>query len=174
MDAFRKKILLEVGIGGGIIVILVVLLLVLGSYIGTVSGKIADARTALLERSASVSSLATLRETWRSKAEGYLNVLMNVIPEKDSLINVSKDFQSLASQTKTEYSFGFLGEATSEGNIGSLGFRLSLRGELANIYSFIEKFAAFPYLSVIDGFSIERKGPGTASELLSQGRIFFR
>ncbi|MDP3974794.1 MAG: hypothetical protein Q8P88_00700 [Candidatus Jorgensenbacteria bacterium] len=175
MDAFRKKLLLELGIGGGIIVVAVVGLLILGSYIGNVSNRISSERSELLERSASVGSLATLREAWRTRAEPYLNVLRNVVPEKDTLINVSRDFQSLSSQTRTEYSFGFLGESGNvEGGIGALSFRLTVRGDLTNLFSFIEKFAAFPYLSTIDNFHIERKGPESRSELISQGRLFFR
>lgn len=175
MDPFRKKLFLELGIGSGIIAALALVLVFLGTYLGNVSERIAASRTALLERSAAVGSLAGLRETWDSKAEGYLGVLRNVVPEKDTLINVSRDFQSLASQTRTEYSFGFLGETgESESGIGALTFRLTLRGDLANLFTFIEKFAAFPFLSTIDTFNIERKGPETRSELLAQGRIFFR
>lgn len=175
MDPFRKKLLLEIGIGGGIIVVLAVVLVILGVYIGNASERIAAARVEFLERSAYVGSLASLREVWRTKAEGYLNVLRNVVPEKDALINVSRDFQFLASQTRTEYSFGFLGESGSaEGGIGALTFRLTLRGDLANLFSFVERFAMFPFLSTIDTFNIERKGPDTRSELLAQGRIFFR
>ena len=175
MDPFRKKLFLELGLGGGILVGLTIALVILGTYIGNVSERIASSRAELLMRSASVGSLATLRETWKNRAQGYLNVLRNVVPEKDTLINVSRDFQSLAAQTRTEYSFGFLGESgESEGGIGALSFRLTLRGDLTNLYSFIEKFAAFPFLSTIDNFNIERKGPDARSELLAQGRIFFR
>lgn len=175
MNEFKKKLLVELGIGGGIILVAVVGLLILGSYIGNVSTRIASERGELLERSASVGSLASLRETWRTRAEAYLNVLRNVVPEKDALINVSRDFQSLSSQTRTEYAFGFLGESANEGGgIGALSFRLTLRGDLTNIFSFLEKFAAFPYLSTIDSFNIERKGSESRSELISQGRIFFR
>ncbi len=175
MDPFRKKLLLELGVGGGVIAVLAVMLIILGTYVGNVSERIASTRTDLLERSATVGSLAALQESWKNKAEGYLNVLRNVVPEKDTLINVSRDFQSLASQTRTEYSFGFLGETgESEGGIGALTFRLTLRGDLANLYEFIERFAGFPFLSTIDNFNIARKGTETASELLAQGRIFFR
>ncbi|MFH0806401.1 MAG: hypothetical protein V1885_01615 [Candidatus Brennerbacteria bacterium] len=175
MDPFRKKLLLELGVGGGIIVVLAISLIIMGIYIGNASERISSSRAALLERSASVGSFSLLREAWRTKAEGYLSVLRNVVPEKDTLINVSRDFQSLASQTRTEYSFGFIGETgESEGGIGALSFRLTLRGDLANLFTFIEKFAAFPFLSTIDSFNIERNGPATRSELLAQGRIFFR
>jgi Tfp pilus assembly protein PilO len=175
MDQFRKKLIIELSVVGGIVAVLAVVFLLLGFYIGTASERIVAARTELLERSASVGSLANLRETWRTKAEGYLTVLRRVIPAKDTLINVSRDFQSLASQTRTEYSFSFLGETREEGEgIGTLGFRLTLRGDLVNIFSFVDKFAKFPYLSTIDNFTIERKGPGARSELLAQGRIFFR
>lgn len=175
MDEFKKKLLVQLGIGGGIVVVLGLGLGLIGSYIGNVSTAVATSRTALLERSASVSSLAQLRETWQSRAEGYLNVLRNVVPAKDTLINVSRDFQSLATRTRTEYSFGFTGETSPEGGeIGSLNFRLTLRGDLADIYKFLEEFAAFPYLSTIDSFAIEREGSETRSELLANGRIFFR
>lgn len=175
MDPFRKKLLWELGIGGGIIVGCVVGLMVLGTYIGTASERIASSRAELLERSAAVGSLSALREAWRTKAEGYLGVLRNVVPEKDTLINVSRDFQSLASQTRTEYSFGFLGETAGEGgDIGALNFRLTLRGDLGNLYTFIERFAGFPFLATIDSFNIERKGPETRSELIAQGKIFYR
>jgi len=175
LNGFRKRLMIEFAIGGGILVLAAIILVLLGAYLGGVSERITAARTSLLERSASVGSLATLRETWRAKAEGYLSVLRNVVPEKDTLINVSRDFQSLASQTRTEYSFSFLGETGSaQGGIGALGFRLTLRGALVSIYSFIERFGGFPYLSTIDSFSIERKGSEDRSELLAQGRIFFR
>lgn len=175
MTEFKKKLLMEVGIGGGVIVALAAALAFTGSYLGNASTQIAAARTELLERSAAVGSLASLRETWRARAEGSLNVLKNVVPEKDTLINVSRDFQSLASQTRTEYSFGFVGETEHAGEgLGALGFRLTLRGDLLNLYAFVEKFGAFPYLSTIDNFTIEREGPGMRSELAANGRIFFR
>lgn len=175
MDPFRKKLLFELGVGGGIIVVLAAVLVILGAYIENASERISSKRTEFLERSAAVGSLAQLRETWRTKAEGYWGVLRNVVSEKDVLINVSRDFQSLASRTRTEYSFGFVGETSdAAAGIGALNFRLTLRGDLANLYSFMEKFAGFPLLSAIDSFTIERKGPEARSELLAQGRIFFR
>ncbi|MBI2278600.1 MAG: hypothetical protein HYU81_00880 [Candidatus Brennerbacteria bacterium] len=176
MTSFKNKLFVEIGIGGGIVIALGIALAMLGGSMKTASGRVVTTRTELLERSASVGSLAALRETWKTRAETSLNVLRNVVPEKDTLINVSRDFQSLASQTRTEYSFGFVGEtpAGAAGDIGALNFRLTLRGDLPNIYSFIEKFREFPYFSMIDSFVIERKGSEARSELVANGRIFYR
>lgn len=173
MNSFRKRILIELAIAGILIIALAGGLLFFGTRISSLSADIALDREELARRSALVGGVAALKAVSHGKVEQYTNMLSNIVPRKDQLINLSRDLQSLATQSELEYSFSFSSETPPGGaNLGAVAFRLTLRGELTRLFRFVETFRQFRYLAALDGFSVERKAGG--AEMVTQGRVFFR
>jgi Tfp pilus assembly protein PilO len=173
MNPFHKRIAVNLSIALGIIAVLVLGVVIFGFRINSLSEKIAATRHELNERSTALSSLASLRSEYSTKGQPYLNVLYNVIPQKDELIDLSKDFQAIAQENGLNYGFIFLGEnPPSGGTLGSVNFSLSLGGELADLLSFLKNLENFRYLISLDNVSIAREPDLMRMNI--RGSVFYR
>lgn len=173
MNPFHKRIAVNLSIAMVIIAVLVLGVVIFGFRISTLSDKIAATRHELNERSAALSSLASLRSDYSNKGKPYLGVLYNVIPQKDELIDLSKDFQVIAREDNLNYGFIFLGEnSPSQGVLGSVNFSLSLGGELKNLLSFLKDLENFRYLVSLDNVSVSREPE--LMRMSIRGSVFYR
>jgi len=174
MKAFRKRFVTEVVISLIVIGALAFGLVFFGFNIGRFTKKIVSVQRELYRRSASLESLATLRSEYVNKAQSYLNVLHNVVPLKDELIDLSKDFESLAGEEKLDYGFTFVGETTATSDsLGSVKFNLTLGGTLNRLLRFVKNLQNFHYLISLDTLSFNRESEET-TKMAIQGRVFFR
>lgn len=156
MVNFKKTFLID----------LTILLIVVGALAGgllffgrSISGsvdRIAGLRQDIVNRSASLDFYATLRNQYNNEGKAYLNVLHNIVPTKDQLIDLPKEFQSLASQQNIGFGFSFAGEtAVASGGLGSVTFRLNLEGQtLDHLLQFVRKLQDFRYLSSLDSLVV--------------------
>ncbi len=173
MKTFHKKLVTELTISLVAIGVISIGLLFFGFNISKFSKKVVTVRQELVERSASLQSLAVLRSEYSSKGEPYLNVLHNIIPLKDELIDLSKDFQSLAAKERIDYGFTFIGETPATSNsLGSVRFNLSLGGSLDKLISFIENLQNFRYLVNLENISINKGELQMGMNV--KGSVFFR
>lgn len=173
MKIFRKKFVTELVISLITIGVLAVGLLFFGFNVSKFAKKIVAARQELVERSTSLQSLAILRSEYKNKGEPYLNVLYNIIPLKDELIDLSKDFQSLAANERLGYGFTFVGETPSTlSNLGSVRFNLNLSGSLDQLIDFIENLQNFRYLINLENISMSRGASQISMDV--KGSVFFR
>lgn len=174
MDHFRKRLITESGIS-----LLIVLALFAGiqffrSNVSEYADKIIAARTTLANRAKSIGELAELRSQFNSKASGYLNVLHNVIPSYEQLINLNKDLQSLAAQSKVGYNFSYAGEIpSSAGSLGSISFDLNVNsGDFNSLMAFLKSLQNFRYLSSVDEVSMRSNNEILVMAI--KGRVFYR
>jgi hypothetical protein len=174
MNHFKKRFAIELGIS-----LLIVTALLWGIFFfkGNVSDyadKIAADRTLLASRTTSVSDLASLRGQYNGEASNYMNILHNIIPSYDELINLNQDLQLLAVQNKVGYGFSFSGETPkSEGGLGSISFSLNIGSDnLKPLTSFIKSLQNFRYLSSIDNLSIKSDEGKLTMNI--RGRVFYR
>ena len=173
MKAFHKRLVTELAISLIIIGAMALGLLFFGFNIIKFSKKIVSTRQELYDRSVSIESLATLRSDYTARAKNYLNVLYNVVPLKDELIDLSKDFSSLASGEKLEYGFTFVGESPATSvDLGSVEFNLTLGGTLERLLSFVENLQNFRYLINLDSLSLV--GGAEQMKMSVRGKVFFR
>ncbi|MFH1162218.1 MAG: hypothetical protein V1696_03015 [Candidatus Jorgensenbacteria bacterium] len=173
MTPFRKKLFVEVGIGLAIIVPLLGGVFFFSGQIGKFGGQIAASRKELFDRTAGLDAVAALQADYNGKAKRYLEALHSMIPVKDQLINLARDFQVLSAQAHLTSSFTFLGETPAAGGgLGSLTFRLNLRGKLNDLFSFAEQFEKFRYLSLLSSFSVSRGVE--ESGMITQGSVYYR
>jgi len=131
MSNFHKRLIFQLVSGFVVITALVTAIIYFSKSINQYSNQIINNRRELIERSMALDSLASLSEQYNAKAKKYLNIVYELVPQKDELfvINLNKDLQALATQTDLEYSFLVTSELKPTGDkFGSLGFRLTLRG----------------------------------------------
>lgn len=173
MTPVQKRIAVQASIALGIVGVLVIGLVFFGFNISNITEKIVAAREELALRTTALQSLATLRADYTTKAQSYLGVLHNVVPHKDELIDLSKDFQTIASASELEYGFTFLGENMSTADsLGSVRFGLRLGGTLTNLLEFLDNLQNFRYLVQIESVSIFREESLMRMNL--SGNVYFR
>ena len=138
------------------------------------SDKVRQAQQDLISSSKAIGYLAELRKTSREKSKPYLNVLYNVIPQKEELINFSQDIQFIAESENLEFGFSFTGETPqSGGNLGSAKFSITIRGNsLQNTLNFIKRLEESRYLNKISDISVNRSGGAIATTIT--GEVFYR
>ena len=174
MGPFRKRIAVQLVISLAIVGGLILAVIIFGFQIDKLAEKIAGTREELNERSVALTSLASLRSDFSSKGEAYLNVLYNVIPQKDELIDLSKDFQAIAQEEGLNYGFTFLGETPPSGDVlGSVRFNLTLGGTFSKLLNFLKNMENFRYLISLENVSISRGSEGNM-RMDIRGSVFFR
>ncbi|MEW6617284.1 MAG: type 4a pilus biogenesis protein PilO [Patescibacteria group bacterium] len=173
MEAFKKKLFLNIGITAGVVIIFTIGILIFGSSISANSEKIISTRKEVSDWNVSVQSYSAVRSQYTGKAKEYSEILEKVIPQKDELINLKKDFQYLASSEKLEMSFAFLGEqGTNAPQLGSVGVSITIQGSMEMVASFLQKLESFRYLMGVESLTFDnREGKSNAS---LRGRIFFK
>ena len=175
MNHFKKRFFTELGISLLIIIALFMGILFFKGNVSDYADKIAADRMLLVSRTVSVSDLASLRSQYNGEVNNYFNVLHNIIPSYDELINLNQDLQSLAVQNKVEYGFSFSGETPKSegGGLGFISFSLNIGSEsLKSQTSFIKSLQNFRYLNSIDSLSIRSDETKLVMDI--KGRVFYR
>lgn len=170
--SFPKKLLLNLGITLAVIACLIVLLVIFNKNLESVSGKTRELNQEIITRSNSIQKISELQTAYNGTTGAYLNVLYNVIPQKDELINLSKEIQTVAASENLSFGFSFLGENPPSGDtLGYVSFSISLGGGSINsIVNFIKKMERFRYFVQLEDFSVGSEGGTTTI----RGRVFFR
>lgn len=173
MPEFKKKLFVNIGIAGGAVILFSIGIIVYGSNISTNSEEIIATRREVSNWAASVQSYFAVRSQYTGKAKEYSEIIQKIIPLKDELINLKKDFQFLASSEKLEMSFSFSGEqGTNAPQLGSVGVNLGVQGDLDTVGKFLKKLEDFRYLMGVESLVFDnREGKSSAS---IRGRVFFR
>ena len=171
---FKKKLIIEASITLLIIVALFGGILFFKGNMADYMGRIETARASLASRTASAGELANLRSQYNLKVKDYLNVLYNIIPSYDQLINLNRDIQKLAERNNVEYGFSFAGETPKSGQgLGTISFSLTASSEnFTSLISFIKSLQEFQYLNSIDKISIN--SDGTRFTMSMSARVFYR
>lgn len=171
---FSKKILIKIGIAILIITPLVIGVWYVKSLIKSTTDTIVQSRKQFAERAASLNALVGLRDQYESFGKAYLNVLRNVIPIKDELINISKELESLAAKNDLGFGFSFKGEKDpSDGELGYIEYSLNISGDSINqIQSFIKDLDEFKYINTVDSLKLNRKNEEIEGNV--EGRVYFK
>ncbi|MEK7506427.1 MAG: hypothetical protein AAB572_02370 [Patescibacteria group bacterium] len=171
---FKKKLIIEASVTFLLMAALFGGILFFKGNMADYMGKIETARASLASRTTSAGDLANLRSQYNSKAKNYLNVLYNIIPSYDQLINLNRDIQTLAARNNVEYGFSFAGETPKSGQgLGTISFSLVTGSEnFSSLMSFIKSLQEFRYLNSIDKISIN--SDGTKLTMSVSARVFYR
>jgi len=174
MNYFKKRLITEISISILIVGALFAGILFFSGNMSTYAQKITMNRQLFASRAAAVDQLASLRSDYNGKASKYLNVLYNIIPSYDQLINLNQELQSLAAQNKLGYSFSFAGETSkTAGGLGFVSFNINVNsGDFNSLMSFVKSLQNFRYLSFIDNISMKSNESLLSMDI--RGRVFYR
>ncbi len=173
VSTFRACLLKEVGITVAVLVPLIVGFAFLRAQVAAASERMIRAQQTFADQTNVINRLIVLRTQYDKFARSYLNVLRNVIPEKDSLINVSQEFQALAENDNLKFGFSFRGEdPASPAAPGAIHFSVNISGKTLNdITTYIKNVKGFHYLTTLDSVHISRTD--TEVDCIIIGRVYY-
>lgn len=173
MSNFHKKLVVEILIALAVIAALSVGIVIFWKNIGDYSTQIVSSRKQLVSWNESVQSFVAIRSQYNTKAEEYLNILHNVLPERDALLGLRKELQFLAAGDNISLNFSFAGNLkTLSPLIGSVLFNMNLQGDFEKLIEFIKKIDNFQYLISLDNFTVTRGVEVSNSAI--KGQTLFR
>ena len=148
--SFKNKLLINLAVTLGAVVILVVANVLVSSNISKKLGKIQEYKRELSLRAEAIESLVILKKD-SEVARSYANFLENLFPDADAIISFRRDLQSLASRHKMSFTFSFLGESSAkEGQLGSIGFQMSVGGKPEVFLDFLKDLELINYIINFD------------------------
>ncbi len=173
-QSFQKQLLIQIGIAAAMIGISITAVQVVAWHLSSNAGKITKQRGELALRTRATESLATLKSD-AEKAKPFAEVLNNVLPSKDRLINFGKELTDLAKQNGAEMSFDFGGETASTPETpGFIKFSMTgvaTYGSWTKLLKDLEKSRLYIKINSTD---LTRQ-PGTDSfNIVAEGQVFFQ
>lgn len=169
----KKGYIIELGISAALCVLLVGGLLFFSSSIKSLARKIESARQELGRRWGILVTVSELKSSYSKDVEGYVKVMESIVPEKDKLIDLPKEIQSLAARQNLEFGFAITGETpAAPPAFGAVHMNLNLKGKASDLLRFLETLQTFRYLTVIDTVSYSRESEKVA--LIVRGKVFYR
>ncbi|HDH07564.1 MAG TPA: hypothetical protein ENG89_00905 [Candidatus Moranbacteria bacterium] len=168
---FRKKILLNIGISFGIVVLLGVALFFLSSIVEDKAEQIRKAKEELSFRSQVSESIALLRNE-SGQVEPYLDDLENILITKDNLVNFSQDLKTIAQQNQISLNLSFGTETPKTKNeLGKINFTITIDGDFDNLIKFLKDLENSKYFVKLDKLDLTKKGGGL--KIILKGVIFY-
>jgi len=173
MSHFYKNLIVESLIFIIVVGALIGGLLFFRMRIAAATDQIFKVNQQLTERTIATQTFSLLKTQFSKKGQSYLNIMHNVVPLKDQLIDLRQEFQFLASKEGLSYSFAFAGEESAgSAYLGVVKFTLNLQGDLDKLFRFVKSLQSFRYLITLDGFTINRQG--NQIQMTIKGQVFFR
>ncbi len=174
-SGFQKTLFIKV-------FIVVAILVVFGG--GTaVFGKLISEKRESIERlrketenwSSFIQSFVSIKAQYSGKAGEYERILENMLPKKDDLIDLKKDFQFLAGGEGLDLSISILGEKQKTSPLlGAVNVAISVTGDTEEeMFGFLKKLEDFRYIFSIDSISIEKNISGGRT-LSIRGEVLYR
>lgn len=174
MNPFYKQFFISLGTTLLIVAALAGGLLFFGSNIKNYALKVEKNRRDFSILSTNLSSLAVLKNQYNAKAKDYLNVVNNVLPSQDQLINFLKDFQSLAVAEKMGFGFAFTNQVNpGPENLGVVNFNVSLQGTFSQFLNFLDAMKKLKFIVNIENAVFSPKEEGNF-QIDMKGSVFFK
>lgn len=172
--SFKKKLLLNLSYTFGVFVVAALILFLFNSNLKKSGEKIKSLESDLFSRSNAVQRLSFLKSQFNNLGGAYLNVLYNVIPTKDDLINFPGEVQTLAASENVSVGFAFIGEpGGTENNTGFIPFTMTISGNsLDHLLKVVNAFQRFKYIIFFDSFSFGSLNSNPSVNI--KGRALFR
>lgn len=177
MSDFKKRFFIHLSITVGLIVVTGGVLWYFGGRIVEFSQDVSNSRKGIAERYTALASLAELRSEYNQKGKKYSEVLQGAIVARDEFIGagIGEELQSLARRSNLIPTFILTDELSPEKSpdgIGSIGFRLDLRGDMASITQFLDNVTKFRYVLKFESATVTREV--NQSHMDIRGRILLR
>ncbi len=177
MSDFKKRFLIHLSIAFGLIVVTGSVLWYFGGRITKLSSNVIESREGITERYTALASLAELRGEYKKNGKEYLEVLQRAIVARDEFIGagIGEELQSLARRSNLIPTFILTDEVSpdkSPDGIGSIGFRLELRGDMGGFAQFLDNLTKFRYILKFESATVTKEA--NLAHMDVRGRILLR
>ena len=159
MSEFKKDLLKNLGITLVILVVFVIFWILFRLNI-------------LLSQSS--ENLSLLIQDWEV-AKNYRDQVSLLVPDKDDLVSLNKDFQIIAQKSGVNLNFSFGSESspsTSRG-LGMIGFSATVDGNESSLFAFFKEIEKSYYSMKINSLDITNTDGKGGLRMLLSGQIFF-
>jgi len=168
--SFKQQLLIILAIYLGLIVLLGAVLIFLGKDISEKTGKINQLQNEIALKTQSNESLAVLRQDY-AKAQSYETALNNILPSRDQLLSFRRELETMASQSKIDFSVS-LGKEEPQGTQGgAMGIGAVMAGGFEQISNFLKTLENSRYLLKFDNFDLTREEGKFRMRL--NGQVFY-
>lgn len=174
MDAFKKQLGIQLGVGLGLVLLAVGGVQFLAWHVGQSASGITKLRNELALRTRATESLATLKND-AEKALPFAQKLDVVLPSKDRLINFGREITELAKKDGAELSFDFGGETPSTADTpGFIKFSLTGTATYVNWIKFLKDVERGQLYIKFNSTDMTRQPAGDTFNVVAEGQVFFQ
>ncbi len=169
--SFKFRLFSNLSFTLGIISIIAIAVFYLGFDISNKANLIGETRAKLFRRVVDITNLGKLKEQEKT-AETALLKLNGVLPRRDSLFAVSRDFNDFARARGLSFGSKFGEEiAPKDEKPGFIRLEMNVTGDYTNIISFIKDIEASNYFVNLLNFEIVSQG--VRFNAILNGEVFF-
>lgn len=167
----KRQLTILIGIGATMILILAVALFLIGLDINKRVRQINELRNNINSRFLTTENLSVLRFDM-AKFQPYISLLDLFSPNKDQLINLSREFNTIAFQNKVNLSSSFTGESpVSKTDLNWIGLNMNINGNFNDIINFMKAVENSRYSIKFNSLDISQKDNQFKSQL--NGKVFY-
>lgn len=167
----KRQLTILIGAGAVEILILAAALFLIGWDINKRVGEINELRNNMNLRFSTTENLSNLRDDME-KFKPYIPLLNSFLPNKDRLINLSREFNIVAFQNKVNFSSSFAGEGfVSKTDLNWIGLNMNIDGNIDDIINFIKAIENSRYSVKLSSLDIGQKDNQFKSQL--NGKVFY-
>ncbi len=167
----KKQLMTIISIGGVVAVILALALIYAGFDISQRVERVKESRLALNSNSQTSEKLSLLRLDLAA-FEPYAAGLENALPDKEQLINLSRDLKTMAFQNSISIISNFSGEEfKSSSNFNWLGLTVSADGKFDNMINFLKLLDNSRYSVRFENIDLSSKDSGFKGAFV--GKVFY-
>ena len=172
MNNFKEWLLKNLGIGIGVIVLLGGILFFLRVDLVSRVRAIESARQMLVSQKAAIESRGLLKSDLE-KSGPYYNLINNVLPIKDELVNVPGDLDAIARAHRGSFGINLGAEtAPTIASPGHIQFKMTATGSYQDVIRFLDSVKASRYLVKYLDIHVTQKG--NVFEESVNGQIFYQ
>jgi Tfp pilus assembly protein PilO len=178
LAGFKKKLLIQVSIGLGAVLLLSIFMILLNMDINKQADAIEQIKMQLALRARTIELLTSSKGDVE-KAGMLLTKMQKMLPTEADQISLPREMQRLGATYGVETEFGYIGakQPATDQQLGSMKFRMSVIGAYDDIINFLSYFEAHQYIMPFEFVDLSRKGKDKDGEkfaLMTDGTIYFQ
>ena len=161
--AFKKQLLISIGIPSAIGLILIVGIFYLASDIGDLGNKIYQTRKDINFGTQAEESLIPMRQDYE-QAKMYFSEVGGILPNKNQLLGLSKDLNIMARQNQISLSLNIGQESSGGANqLTEIGLSVSGQGTFEGLLNFLKTVENSRYFIKFSSLDLQKSDNNKAS-----------
>lgn len=170
--AFKKRLMIVIGINLLIVVLFIIGIIFVGSDIEKRAAQIALARGAISSQSELTQTLASLKQDANEAAQ-YSKILDAIFPKRDNLLAFPGDLKQIVANDSAIADVNIGEESKLNDKVTLLSFTIAIRGTLNNVIKAYHDIQNSKYFFQLNGANLVRTADATDNfQLNTSGKVY--